>query len=143
MIRRNPGAFVMTIRSIVAACVIAASLVTPAALRAEEFTLLIYETPQELALRGDQGAEGKAYWQAYADFGKKLEAAGAIRGGAPLVPEAETAMRDGLLLGGYFRIEAPTLEDAQALAAMAPTSERRGRTIVARQVAPASAMMAN
>jgi hypothetical protein len=60
----------------------AAALAAPAA--AEDFTILIYEPAQELALRRDSGPAGQAYWAAYAAYAGELAKAGAVRGGAAL-----------------------------------------------------------
>lgn len=94
---------------------------------AEEFTIFIYETPAEIALRADRGPDGAAYWSAFAEYGAALGEAGVMRGGAPLLVSATDAGTAGdLILGGYFRIETPTLAEAQALAAQAPSTVRGG-----------------
>jgi hypothetical protein len=77
---------------------------------AEPFVLLIYETPDQIALRDDKGAAGAAYWGAFADFGKAATEAGILRGGAAMVPVpvavAGTAGQPGgLVLGGFFQID--------------------------------------
>lgn len=107
---------------------------------AETYTLFIYETPADIALRTDPGAGGAAYWQAYSDFGAALGRDGVVRGGAPLVPESE-ARTGELVLGGYFQIETASRAAAEAYAAEAPSSKRGGRTVVLEHL-PTPGMMA-
>ncbi len=95
---------------------------------AETYTLFIYETPADIALRADQGAEGAAYWSAYSDFGAVLGRDGVVRGGAPLIP-GEPGTGE-LVLGGYFQIETASRAAAEAYAAEAPSSKRGGQTVV-------------
>lgn len=101
-----------------------AALIVPAAARADDFTILIYETPAELALRTDAGEAGRAYWADYAAYGRSLVASGAMRGGAAL--HAGPATRD-VQLSGYFTIAAATRAEAEALAKAAPAARRGGR----------------
>jgi len=77
---------------------------------AEPFVLLVYETPDQIALRDDKRAAGAACWGAFADFGKAATEAGIRRGGAAMLPApvavAGTAERPGgLVLGGFFQID--------------------------------------
>lgn len=97
---------------------------------AEEFTLMIYETPADLALRTEPAAAGQAYWQAYAQYGEALKAAGVLRGGAALVgddggvtvvtagdaPGAHAQSRGGprTPLGGYFVVDVADRDAALA-----------------------------
>ena len=107
---------------------------------AETYSLFIYETPADIALRSDTGPDGAAYWQAYSDFGAVLGRDGVVRGGAPLIPESE-ARTGELLLGGYFQIETASRAAAEAYAAEAPSSKRGGRTVVLEHL-PTPGMMA-
>jgi hypothetical protein len=137
------------LRPILFAAAAATAISAPA--NAETFTLFIYETPQELALRSSHGDEGRAYWADYASFAAVLEAAHAIRGGAPLAPPEDTVSFSGagrrvggdakssLALSGYFQIEADSLASAERLAAQSPSVRRGGRTEV-RASYPAPAM---
>ena len=113
---------------------------------AAEFTLFIYETPADIALRTDPSSPGQAYWAAYGGFAKALEEARVIRGGAPLQPpsagkvvsaaEGETAVSDGayasteLVLGGYFKIDVADEAAALAWAGKAPAAVRGGKVEV-------------
>jgi hypothetical protein len=107
----------------------AAALAAPAA--AEDFTILIYEPAQELALRRDSGPAGQAYWAAYAAYAGELAKAGAVRGGAALQTAPDPA---GPRLSGFFMISAPTRAAAEALAAAAPTHRRGGRVELREQL---------
>ncbi len=115
----------------------AALAVMTATANGDQFALLIYETPDELAARTDD-TRGAAYWKAFADYGAALQSAGIIRGGAALQPNTgaktvtvrddESVTTDGphaqssTQLGGYFVIEVPTLDEALQWAAKAPSS---------------------
>ncbi len=113
-----------------------ACLATPA--RAEPFTIFVYETREDFALRADSGPAGQAYWAEYGAFAAALQSSGAIRGGAPLAlpGDAVTIGARGrsngpvrgrrLALGGYFQIEAADRAAAEALAAQAPAVRRGG-----------------
>ncbi len=115
-----------------------AAVLSLGAARAAEFTLFIYETSADYALRTDKGAEGQAYWAAYGGFAKTLQDSGVIRGGGPLQVEATAkTIRAGktidgayavgdLVLGGYFKIEAPDMDAAVAIGAQAPSTARGG-----------------
>jgi hypothetical protein len=118
---------------------------------AETFTIFIYETPKELALRSSSQDDGLAYWADYAAFANVLQASHAIRSGAPLALPKDgvsfssagrrvgVAENDALALSGYFQIDAETLAAAEALAAEAPSVRRGGRADV-RASYPAPAM---
>ncbi|NKX45613.1 YciI family protein [Roseicyclus persicicus] len=93
---------------------------------AEPFTMFIYETPEDIALRADRTEAGAAYWAEWAAFSAALEQSGTVRGGAPLAITGA----DGVTLSGYFILEAPSLAEAEALAALAPTATRGGQTLV-------------
>lgn len=122
------------------ASAMAAILAFAAPAVAEAFTLFIYETQDEIALRDDTSEEGAAYWAAWTEFNAGLVRAGAVRGGAPLIPSGVLESADGLVLGGYFVIEAADEETAEDFAAAAPSSARGGRTVVARHLATPPAM---
>jgi hypothetical protein len=118
-----------TILSMTALAIISAG---PAA--AAPYTLFIYETSDQLALRAADQPATAAYWEAYDVFGKSLAAAGVLRGGSALTtgapvsqvsagdPVAATApyAASALALGGYFQIEVPTEADAIAWARKMP-----------------------
>lgn len=122
---------------------------------AEEFTLMIYETPADLALRTDAVAAGPAYWQAYAQYSEALKAAGVLRGGAALAgdegvvavtaageaPGAHARFGDGqqTQLGGYFVVDVADRDAAVAWARKAPALARGGAVEV-RPAYPAPAM---
>jgi hypothetical protein len=94
---------------------------------AADFTLFIYESPTQLALRTDPGAKGAAYWQGFAAAGGALAKSGALKGGAALDPTA-ASLGSGRSPGptGYFIVTAPNLAAAKALAANIPAA-RSGR----------------
>lgn len=111
------------------------TLVFSPALKADSFTLLIYESKADLAARTDpQKAPG--YWAAYGGYAKQLTEAGILRGGTALPGNAETKTvtitqgqaqetdkpfaTSDLELGGYFIIEAPDQAAAVAWAKKAP-----------------------
>lgn len=108
----------------------AAALFTTPAL-AEPFTLMIWETPEDIALRTDTSEAGQAYWAGYMAFAEEAGAAGVIRGGSPLetdtvvtVAEAAPEFAAGaLVLGGYFQIDVPDLATARDWAAKLPASK--------------------
>ncbi len=115
------------------AALAAMALAAPAS--AEPFTLFIYETPAELALRSDKGAAGAGYWQSYAAFANAATRAGILRGGSALRPEPEETVtltaagasgRDhatsDLALGGYFQIDVADRTAATEWAAKLPAA---------------------
>ncbi len=99
------------------------------------YTLLIYTTPEELALRSDPTNQ-QEYWAAWPRYAKSLVDAGVHAGGAGLqLPETATTVRmsggqrlvqDGPYadtkeqLGGYFVINVPDLDAALEWAARCP-----------------------
>jgi hypothetical protein len=88
---------------------------------AADYTLLIYESPAQLALRADPGPKGAAYWKGFADAGAALAKAGVLKGGAALNPRAASVGKGTATAPtGYFVISAPNLETARALAAALP-----------------------
>ncbi len=121
-------------RSFRAASALAAVFTLAMPVLAEDFTLFIYETPDEIALRTDTGEEGAAYWAAWSEFSASLARAGAIRGGAPLIPSQALRSPEGLVMGGYFILEAADLEEAESFAAAAPSATRGGLAIVTRHL---------
>ncbi len=109
-------------------------LVLGATARSEPYTLFIYESPEQLALRSASG-DAAAYWNAYDAFGKELAAAGVLRGGSALTTGAAVALlggdedapaspvaRSGRPLGGYFQIDVATDAEAIAWAAKLPAA---------------------
>lgn len=98
--------------------------------QAAEFTLLIYEKPAELSKR-DNSSSSNAYWESYNQFAGLLVQAGVLRGGTALDANPSGQRRNkggadqaitGARLGGYFVIEAPTLDAAREWAGKAPAS---------------------
>ncbi|WP_439534259.1 YciI family protein [Polymorphobacter sp.] len=104
---------------------LAAALLAAAPLHAGQYTLLIHESPAELAKRPDPGPAGTAYWQGFAAAGGQLARAGALKGGAALEPTGRPDSA-GQILGGYFVIEAPDAAAARRLADSLPAA-RGGR----------------
>lgn len=115
----------------------AAAVLTILPAQAAPYTLFIYESGAQLALRPSADAAGAAYWAAYDAYGKQLEAAGILRGGSALTtgapvaqvvagetsrPETTFAVTP-LALGGYFQIEVASDEEAIAWAARLPVAD--------------------
>ncbi len=92
---------------------------TASAAPAREYSLIIYERADQLALRTDAGPKGQAYWAAFAGIGQEMAKAGVLRGGAPLDPPASQAE---LKLSGYLIVDVPDAAAAQAWAAKVPAS---------------------
>lgn len=102
-----------------------------------EYLLLIYDS--EAAAHKRSAAERQQEMQEYGKFMQEVGATGAIKGGNPLelsttattvrVRIGKTATTDGPFaetkeqLGGYFLIEAKSLDDAIAIAAKVPTAK--------------------
>jgi hypothetical protein len=86
---------------------------------AREYTLMIYERADQLALRTDTGAQGQAYWAAFAGIGQDMAKAGVLRGGAPLDPRGSEAT---LKLSGYLIVDVADTATAQAWAARIPAA---------------------
>jgi hypothetical protein len=112
-------------------------LATAAPAAAEPFTLVIYESPQDLAARSDP-ERAPAYWASYAAFGEALAKEGAMIGGGAV----ETAATGGLVgrpaaeplsYSGHFVIEAADLAAAVRWAERLPAA-RTGRVEVRRNV---------
>lgn len=102
---------------------------------AGEYTLLVHESAAEFARRGDPSADGQAYWAEYAEYGRALQQAGVLRGGAALqVEPGATGAAAGRTLGGYFVIESGDDATARAWADRAPASRRGGRVEVRRML---------
>lgn len=115
-----------------------AGLFVAAPAAAEQFTILIYETPDQLALRTAQTPEGQAYWAAFDGIGKEMGAAGILKGGAALtgnaglrtveVRDGKVEARDGGVasapnqLGGYFIIDVAGIDQAVEWAAKIPSA---------------------
>lgn len=101
------------------------------------YTLLVYESPADVARRSDP-AEAPAYWAAWTAYSQALTASGVGVGGAGLqTPDLATTVRvrggqrqvqDGPfadtkeLLGGYFTLEVPDLDAALVWAARCPAA---------------------
>ena len=101
-----------------------AALASPAA--AADYTLMIYESPAQLALRSDPGPKGAAYWQGFAAAGGALAKAGALKGGAPLDPRPAATLPKAsgqATPTGYFIITAADLAAAKKLAALIPAAK--------------------
>jgi hypothetical protein len=94
---------------------------------AEEFTILIYETPADLASRN--GSNSASYWNTYNEFAGALAKEGVLRGGSALSETTASVVRgkggadgavQGARLGGYFVIDVADIEAAKAWARRAP-----------------------
>ena len=111
---------------------LAALLATPA--MAADYTLLIYESPAQLALRSDPGPKGAAYWQGFAAAGGALAKSGALKGGAALDPQPAAALPKAGNVPtptGYFIITAADLAAAKKLAALIPAAKTGRVEIIA------------
>jgi hypothetical protein len=119
----------------VGAATAAAALLAPVPATAAPFTLFIYETPAQLALREAATPAGQAYWAAWSSYAEALAKAGIVRGGSALVVAggaitvSATGDRDGpaapsgLTLGGYFQIDVADLAVAADWARKAPVGD--------------------
>lgn len=101
---------------------------------AAPYTLFVYESAEQLALRPSDEAATLAYWEAYDIFGKELAAAGVLRGGSALTTGAPVSVvaagvlaaattsyaTSALALGGYFQIDVATDADAISWASKLP-----------------------
>ena len=101
------------------------------------YTILIYETPAELAARTDDRRKD-AYWGAYRAYTKALTEAGVMVGGAGLQPpplattvrlkNGKRQVQDGPFaeakeqLGGYYVIDVPDLDRALDWASRCPAA---------------------
>lgn len=118
-------------RILTAAALASAPMIAPSAAQAAGFTIFIYETAKDYALRTGAGAQTEAYWAAYGAYGEALAKAGVVRGGSALVQDDKPARKPNeLVLGGYFVIEAPNAAEANSLASRAPAAARGGRVEV-------------
>ena len=102
--------------------------VTPKESVSHEYTILLYESDQQLASR-TSGTLGDTYWTAYDDFAAELAKAGVLRGGSALDEDVRVTVRGngsadagvrGARLGGYFVIAAADRATAEAWARKAP-----------------------
>lgn len=93
-----------------------------------EFTILIYESDAQLALRTSP-AHADAYWSAYDQFAGTLAKARVLRGGSALDEQTASTVRGtgsadravrGARLGGYFVIAVADLAAARTWAQQAP-----------------------
>jgi hypothetical protein len=106
------------------------------------YTILIYETPADFAVRTDNDATKRdAYLQSWQTYSKALRDAGVFVGGAGLQPPGTTTtlrfqgeerlVQDGPFadtkeqLGGFFIINAPDLDAALDWAALCPRTPGR------------------
>lgn len=105
---------------------------------AEPYTLMIFETTGELALRTDPGEAGKAYWAGYGRFAQEATAAGILKGGTALHAtekvsavtlvggnaETDAAFDNGAAtrLSGFFQIDVASEADAIAWASRIPAA---------------------
>lgn len=115
-----------SIKALVAAATVAFAF----PLSVAEFTLLIHETPLELAKR-TRASDAAAYWESYNQFAGQLIEAGVLRGGSALSEADAVRVRgkpggdrtaNGARLGGYFVIDVANLDEAKKWAAMAPAA---------------------
>lgn len=109
----------------------------PSAPDAQLYSIMIWESPAQLALRTDP-VHGATYWAAFAKIGEELQRAGVLRGGTALRTGDEVrtvTVRNGNPqvrhvahvraredLGGYFIIEVASLDEALRWAARIPTA---------------------
>lgn len=109
---------------------------------AEPFVILVHESPAEIARRADPGTDGQAYWAAYAAWGAAAADAGLMRGGAAMVPVPVAVSgalpQSGLVLGGFFQIDAPSAAVAADWAARLPAAATGA--VEVRAVVPMPAM---
>ncbi|MBI1186845.1 MAG: hypothetical protein GC206_05850 [Alphaproteobacteria bacterium] len=61
---------------------------------AEPFTIFVYETRGDFALRAETTPEAQAYWAEWAAYADRLASDGVMRGGAPLAAPAEAVTVD-------------------------------------------------
>ncbi len=117
--------------------VLGAQAAPPSTSAGQQFTIMIWETPAQLALRTD-GTRGEAYWNAFASYGEVLQKAGILRGGTALrtgntvrtvtVRGGNERVASGAFvrkqndIGGYFIIEVASLDDAVRWAAKVPSA---------------------
>ncbi len=116
------------LRNLLLLSLLSAGAVTAA--HATEYTLLIYETPAELAKRTDATAVGKAYWASWMEYSQAVKSAGVMRGGAALSVDDDANAVQGERLGGYFVIDVADREAATAWARKAPVSAGGGHVEV-------------
>ena len=106
------------------------------------YTVLIYETPEDFAVRNDPDPEKRdAYWAVWPAYTKALKDAGIFVGGAGLEPpetattlkfrEGKRLVQDGPYaetkeqLGGFYMIDVPDLDTALEWAARCPRAPGR------------------
>ena len=94
----------------------------------QQFTILIFESPTELARRS--GSAQDAYWSSYDDFAAALMRGGVLRGGSALSESVAVTVRGtgsadagvrGARLSGYFVIAADDIAAARRWASQAPS----------------------
>lgn len=106
-----------------------------------KYALLFYEAPEERNKRNDAN-EAEAYWAAWSAYSQAASEAGVMPSGAGLQePSTATALRlkngarsvqDGPIpdtkemLGGFFILDVPSLDDALVWAAKAPCAVAGG-----------------
>ena len=111
------------------------------------YMMLIYDDEKVCAKMSEQ--EKGAIFQQYGEFTQSIEKSGAFQAGAPLQPTStattvrmkngKTVTTDGPFaetkeqLGGYYIVEAKTLDDAIAIASRIP-SARLGGSIEVRPI---------
>ena len=109
----------------------------PAPAGAQQYSIMIWESPAQLALRTDP-VRGGAYWMAIASIGEELQKAGVLRGGTALrtggavrtvtvrngAPSVRSAAHAQAReeLGGYFIIEVASLDEAVRWAGRIPSA---------------------
>ncbi len=106
------------------------------------YTILIYETPADFAVRADPDAKKReAYWAVWPSYTKVLKEAGVFVGGAGLQPpdtattvkfkDGQRLVQDGPYadtkeqLGGFYMINVPDLDTALDWAARCPHTPGR------------------
>jgi hypothetical protein len=129
-----------------------AAAIGAAPVQALEFTILIQETPAELAARTDPG-RAAAYWGAFGALAQAMQEAGVLKAGSPLqwgaaartVSVREGSVRvapgvdpaGGTVLGGWFLIDVPDEATALAWAARVPAATTGAVEVVPAFPAPA------
>ncbi len=97
-----------------------------------QYAILFYESAGDFAARQDPARAD--YWQGWTSYSGTIGQSGKLTGGAALQgPETGATLKTGTVqdgpyadtkeqLGGFFMVEADSLEDALEIAARAPTA---------------------
>ncbi len=126
--------------TLAAVALAATAVLTAGPAAAEPFTLVIYETADDLAARTDPARAG-AYWSGYGQFAQSLGPL--LLGGGAVEPVATgravgRPLPGALTFSGSFVVDAADLDEAQRLAERLPAA-KTGRVEVRRNVAMAPA----